>query len=143
MGFHLMIWTFKVELLFGRFAEEECVRVIEIESSSTLEDLHFAIQKAVQFDNDHLYEFYISRTDSSRDRIRFDDENGELYSLTLEEIYPLEKRKKLFYLFDYGDHWLFQVSKSRKKPQQPKKSIKYPRVVESIGQNPEQYPMWE
>jgi hypothetical protein len=138
-----MIWTFKVELLYGAFAKEECIRVIEIESLSTLEDFHFAIQKAVEFDNDHLYEFYSSRTDRSRDRISFDDENGKLYDLTLENLYPLEKDKKLFYLFDYGDHWLFKVSKSRKKPQQSQKGIKYPRVIEKIGQNPEQYPMWE
>ncbi len=138
-----MIWTFKIELLYGAYAKEECVRVIEIESSSTLEDFHFAIQNAVEFENDHLYEFYTSRTDRSRDRIRFDDENGKLYDLTLENLYPLEKRKKLFYLFDYGDHWLFKISKNRKKPQQRKIGIKYPRVIERIGKNPEQYPMWE
>ena len=40
-------------------AEEGWEATIEIESSSTLEDLHFAIQSAVGFDNDHLYEFYI------------------------------------------------------------------------------------
>jgi hypothetical protein len=138
-----MIWTFKVELLYGAYAKEECVRVIEIESSSTLEDFHFAIQNTVEFENDHLYEFYTSRTDRSRDRIRFDDENGKLYDLTLENLYPLEKRKKLFYLFDYGDHWLFNISKNRKKPQQPEMGIKYPRVIERIGKNPEQYPIWE
>ena len=54
-----MIWMLKVELLFGAYAEEECIRVIEIDSSSTLEDLHLAIQDAVDFDNDHLCEFYI------------------------------------------------------------------------------------
>jgi len=138
-----MILTFKVELLYGAYAKEECFRVIEIDSSSTLEDFHFAIQKSVEFDNDHLYEFYTSRTDRSRNRISFDDENGKLYDLTLENLYPLEKGMKLFYMFDYGDHWLFKVSKSRKKPQQPQKGTEYPRVIEKIGQNPEQYPMWE
>lgn len=138
-----MIWIFKVQLLIGAYAQEECIKVIEIDSSSTLEDLHFTIQEAVDFDDDHLYEFYISRTKWSRNRTRFDDENEEIYNLTLENLYPLEKRKQLFYLFDYGDHWLFKISKSRKKPQAPVDGVKYPRIIESIGKNPEQYPDWD
>ncbi len=68
-----MIWTLKVELLDGAYAgEEECVRIIEIDSSVALEDLHLAIQDTVGFDNDHLYEFYVARTKRSRDRQRFD-----------------------------------------------------------------------
>ncbi|MDL2124222.1 MAG: plasmid pRiA4b ORF-3 family protein, partial [Deltaproteobacteria bacterium] len=109
-----MIWILKVELLFGAYAEEEWEGTIEIESSSTLEDLHFALQDILNFDNDHMYEFYVSRTERSRDRIRYDDENGLVYDLTLEKLYPLGKNRKLFYLFDYGDHWLFKVTKSRK-----------------------------
>ncbi|MDL1980042.1 MAG: plasmid pRiA4b ORF-3 family protein, partial [Deltaproteobacteria bacterium] len=69
-----MIWILKVELLFGAYAEEEWEGTIEIESSSTLEDLHFALQDILNFDNDHMYEFYVSRTERSRDRIRYDDE---------------------------------------------------------------------
>ena len=131
-----MTWTFKIELPLEPDAEEEWSRVIEIDPSSTLEDFHYCIQDAIEFDDDHLYEFYISRTERSRDRIRFDDENEEIYDLTLEDLYPLEKGKKLFYLFDYGDHWLFKVTKSRKKPQKPGKEVKYPRVIEEIGENP-------
>lgn len=138
-----MIWTFKIELLLGMYAEDDCVRVIEIDSSSTLEALHYAIQDAVDFDDDHLYEFYISRTESSNDRISFDDENEKIYDLTLEDIYPLEKGKKLFYLFDYGDEWIFKITKSSKKPHSPEKRVKYPKVIEKVGKNPEQYPMWD
>ena len=72
-----MIWTFKIELLFGAYAENKWEATVEIDSTSTLEDLHFTIQDVVEFDNDHLYEFYISRTERSRDRVRFDDENEE------------------------------------------------------------------
>jgi hypothetical protein len=138
-----MIWTLKVELLFGAYAEAECIRVIEIDSSSTLEDLHLAIQDAVDFYNDHLYGFYIARTERSGNRIRLGDENGGIYDVTLEQLYPLKKGRKLFYLFDYGDHWLFKITKSRKKPQVPVQGVEYPRVVEKIGSNPEQYPMYE
>ncbi|MFC1833548.1 hypothetical protein ACFL2Q_02290 [Thermodesulfobacteriota bacterium] len=139
-----MIWTLRVELLDGLYAgEEKCVRVMEMNSSVTLEDLHFAIQDAVDFDNDHLYEFYIAKTERSRDKQRFDDENGGIFITTLEDIYPLEKRKKLYYLFDYGDSWLFKITKSRKKPHPPQEGIEYPRVIEFIEDNPDQYPNWE
>ena len=138
-----MIWTLKVELLFGTYAEEEWHGLIEIESSSTLEALHFAIIDAVNFENDHLYEFYVSRTERSRDRLRFDEESGKIYNRTLESLYPLEKGRKLYYLFDYGDHWLFRITKSRKSPQEPKTGIKYPRLLSEVGNAPEQYPVWE
>lgn len=139
----LMIWTLKVELLFGSSAEGECIRTIEIDSSSTLEDLHFAIQAAVEFDNDHMYEFYISRNERSRNRVNFDDENGKVYTSAIEDLYPLAKGMKLYYLFDYGDNWLFKISKSRKKPHEATEGIEYPRLVEKVGDNPEQYTVWD
>jgi hypothetical protein len=138
-----MIWTVTIELLFGMYAEESWSTTIELDSLTTLEDFHYIIQDAVEFDNDHMYEFYIARTDRSRDRIHFDDENEKIYDTTLESLYPLEKNRKLFYLFDYGDSWLFKVSKSRKKPHDPEKGKQYPRIVEVKGKAPEQYPEWE
>lgn len=138
-----MIYTLKIKLVFGLYAEDRWEGILEIDSSSTLDELHEAIQNVVKFDNDHLYEFYISRTERSRERIRFDDENGEIYTKTMGNIFPLDKNKKLFYMFDYGDSWLFQVSLSRKKsfPEEP--GIKYPRLVNELGKKPEQYPNWD
>ena len=68
---------------------------------------------------------------------------GVMGILTLEDVFPLEKGKKLYYLFDYGDEWLFKITKSGKKPHNPEKGVKYPAVIEKLGENPEQYPMWE
>ena len=138
-----MIWTIKIELLFGIYADESWNASIELDSMSTLEDLHFIIQDTINFDNDHMYEFYISRTERSRERVTFDDENEKIYETTLENLYPLEKNRKLFYLFDYGDSWLFKITKSRKKPHNPEKGKKYPRIIEVKGKTPEQYPEWE
>lgn len=138
-----MIWTFKIELLIGAYAEDAWEGTIEIDSTTTLEGLHIAIQDAVEFDNDHLYEFYTSRTERSRDRVRFDDENEGIYSETLESLYPLDLGRKLYYLFDYGDSWLFKISKSRKSPQGPRQSVTYPRMINEVGNKPEQYPAWE
>jgi len=67
-----------------------------------------------------------------------------LYDTTLESLYPLQKNRKLFYLFDYGDSWLFKISKSRKKPHDPEKRKKYPRIIEVKGKTPKQYPVeWD
>jgi hypothetical protein len=135
-----MIWTLKVTLCGGIYSTGKCVRVIEIDSAATLEDLHLAIQDAVDFDNDHLYEFYYARTERSHDRVRFDDGNGELFSRTVASMFPPPKDRKLFYLFDYGDSWRFRVEKARTAPHEPLVGVKYPRLVESTGDNPEQYP---
>ena len=59
----------------------------------------------------------------------------------LNEIYPLNGFK-LYYLFDFGDSWLFEIRKSRKKKVANKQS-KVPALIESSGANPEQYPECE
>lgn len=58
----------------------------------------------------------------------------------LESVLPLGKDRKLYYLFDYGDSWLFAVTKSRKNPGNPEPRVKYPRVIDERGVKPEQYP---
>lgn len=108
-----MILTLTIKLVRG-FCAQTWKATLEIDESAMLEDLHQAIQKAVEFDNDHLYEFYIARTYRSRDRVSFDDENEGLYEFTINSIFPLEEGKKCFYLFDYGDNWLFQITPSQK-----------------------------
>lgn len=140
-----MIWTFKISTGFAHYEEEYegWEGTLEIDSSSTLEDLHLAIQDAVEFENDHLYAFYIARTNRSTDRIWLDDENEEIYTRTLESLYPLPKNRKLFYLFDFGDSWTFQVTKSRKKPRPPEKGVNYPRLIGESGEKLHQYPDFE
>lgn len=109
-------------------------REIEVKENFTFRQLHKYIQKIVKFDDDHLYEFYVGRNPRNR--------SGSVpKSTVLNEIYPLIGHK-IYYLFDYGDSWLFQIKKLRKKLEEDKK-VKYPRLVKSIGANPEQYPEYE
>lgn len=131
-----MIWTLRIKLL--RY-EDEWSADIEIDSASTLEQLHYAIQKAVHFDNDHLYAFYVARNDRSRDREFFDDDNGRIFSTTLSALFPLPPKKTLFYLFDFGDEWAFKVTKTQKRPHDPQQRVVYPRVVNELGKKPVQY----
>lgn len=140
-----MIWTLTIECIVGMYQEHECVRVVEIDSEASLLDLHNAIQDAVDFDRDHLFEFFGGRNWRNHKVVfgdSYDAENiFDVYSsITLEEVYPLPKSCKLFYHFDFGDDWFFKIRKSRKKPKEPENGVQYPRVVESVGPNPEQYP---
>ena len=68
----LMIWTLQIKLLSGRWANKDWAATIALDASSTLDDLHHIIQQAVDFDNDHLYGFFVARTPWSRDRVRYD-----------------------------------------------------------------------
>ncbi len=140
-----MIWTLTVKCIMGMYQKHKCARVIEIDSEASLLDLHYAIQDAVDFDNDHLFEFFGGRNWRNRKVVFEEDYDAEALfdtyaSVTLEKVYPLPKGCKLIYHFDFGDDWYFGVSKSRKKPREPEAGVEYPRVVESVGPNPEQYP---
>jgi len=139
-----MIITLRVECVWGMYLQEECVRVIEIEDSASLLELHTAIQDSVEFDYDHLFEFFAGRNYGQRkllfvDSIDWEYEAEVLDNIALEEVYPLPKSLKLYYHFDFGADWYFEIRKSRKKPVPPDPAVEYPRVVESIGPDPPQY----
>ena len=134
-----MIITLKTTLLRGSYCEADWSANIELDESATLEDLHDAIQKAVDFDDDHLYCFFLSRTDRSRSREYFDDENELIFTKRLKDLFPLPKKQCLFYLFDWGDEWVFKISPSRKRPHEPVKGVTYPKVESESGVKPVQY----
>ncbi len=140
-----MIITLKLQSAFGSFDEESEIwyRMIEIDSNSNLEVLHHGIQDTVDFDNDHLYEFFIANSIRGSEKRRFDDDNQGLWEYSVGDLFPLPNHKKLFYLFDYGDSWYFRITKSRKKPKQKEAGVSYPRIVEKAGKNPEQYPDYD
>ena len=126
---------YTLEITFPHDEDEEpWVRSVEVEETTTLEKLHLFIQRVVEFDNDHLYEFYIAKSLSNR------SESIPKRS-KLNEVYPLTGYK-LYYHFDFGDSWLFQIKKSRKRISADS-NISYPRVTKSHGENPEQYPVYE
>jgi hypothetical protein len=109
-------------------------RTIEVKEDFTLRGLHNYLQEIVDFDNDHLYEFYVGRNPRNR-------AHTVATTTRLNEIYPL-KGQKIYYLFDFGDSWLFEIKKSRKK-KTVSADTEYPVVIESSGVNPDQYPDYE
>jgi hypothetical protein len=142
-----MIWTLRIK---RPKTISECVRVIEIKSNATLLELHEAIQEAVNFDNDHLFDFFMARSPDSRGYSVGLDPNSDSFNpvktyrdIRLSSLWPLPASMQLYYLFDFGDNWLFQINKTRHKDKTPQPDIIYPRVIEKRGDNPEQYPDWD
>ena len=136
-----MIETLKIKLISGIKANDwECM--VEVPNDYSLYDLHDVIQQAVGFDNDHLFEFVIGRNYRSQSTIviRYDDDKIDE---KIESILSKIKGKKLFYMFDYGDSWLFQISNSRKKSFEASPNVQYPRLTIEVGVKPEQYPDWD
>ena len=52
-----------------------------------------------------------------------------------------EEKQKMLYLFDYGDDWTFEVQFLRREAAE--KGARYPKVLESKGAAPEQYPEYD
>ncbi len=71
----------------------------------------------------------------------WEDIEDDFYDIALGTIWPLG-RKKLYYLFDFGDRWTFEIRKVRG-AKQPAQATAYPRVIQSIGPNPKQYPIFD
>jgi hypothetical protein len=137
-----MIYTLTIECIDGPYLKEKCIRVIEIDGHNSLHDLHLAIQSAVKFDNDHLYDFYAGRYPRHRKQIftegyDWEDRLEDYQRIRLNQVYPLPKLK-LYYLFDYGDNWVFEIKKGRKE-KEPESKAKYPLVVKRLGSNPKQF----
>ena len=131
------IWTIKIECVHGWYLEEESAKLCEIQSAYDLEELCNFILESFEFDNDHLHEFFISRSPVRSNRTIFEDE-----SITLNAIFPVLKGHHLFMHFDFGDDWVYKITRSRKKTQFSS-GLTYPRIIEHFGKNPEQYPMYE
>ncbi len=129
------LYVFKVSL-------GKAWRRIAIPSKLTLDDLAYEILHAVNFDSDHLYSF--------RYRSRFGDEVEVNHpytedppvadEVTIGEL-PLQPGDEMKFVYDFGDNWQFKIELERIDP--PNAKIKKPRVLESHGKAPRQYPDWD
>lgn len=73
-----------------------------------------------------------------------DDEDeiaGDVRATMLNDL-QLQKSQNFLYLFDYGDEWRFNV-RVHAINENADPDVQYPRLVESVGEAPEQYPDWE
>ena len=114
MGF----WEYSVETgnhtIEFKITIGPCTRKIIMGDQFTLEDLHYLIQKSVDFDMDHLYYFQIGSGTSRRRYFAPEcvDELWHADTTSLAELMPYEGMQ-FEYLFDFGDEWHFQITVKR------------------------------
>jgi hypothetical protein len=117
-------------------------RRIELRGDQTLDDLHYAIQAAFDWDNDHLYSFYLSGkawdTDTEYTHPDSMEEGRSAAAYRLEHL-PLHARQRLMYIFDFGDELRHIVTLEAITPGGVTPGTTYPRITETHGENVPQY----
>lgn len=116
-------------------------RRIEVRGDQTLHDLHEAIQDAFEWDDDHLYAFFLSG--KPWDSVTaYESPNGDGRSAAafrLEHL-PLHARQRIMYIFDFGDDLRHIVRLEAIVPGGARPDAAYPHVVETHGAPVPQYP---
>ena len=150
------IYRFRVRILGGWYAPEnarDIWREIEIAANQTLGDLGETIPLAFDFDDPHLWAFFLSgkawdpQTEYALhpDPEGFPDEGTRSAHATRIPDVPLPGvtgKKEFLFLFDYGDEWHFGVKfLGTRDAVEPR--TRYPRVVAGQGEAPPQYPAYE
>lgn len=119
-----------------------CYRHIQISSSATLHQLHRAIINAFDFDDDHMYAFFMDNHYWSHSNVylreKMDPADRLAKNCKLEKLH-LSKGDQFKYIFDFGDEWRFQCKVLRELDVQ----TDIPGVIRSVGEAPEQYPEWD
>jgi hypothetical protein len=163
------VFVFRVRPKRGMYLRrdaEETWRDIAIAGDQSMEELASYILQAYDFDNDHLSSFYMSgkRWDrSSEVKVASGDEFMSVDfmfhpSFSQEQEWPAEAlphardmlvrdaplpgksgKKEFLYLFDFGDNWEFGI-RLREKLDAIDPHAMYPRIIESMGDGPDQYP---
>jgi len=125
-------YTFKVML------GKSVWRKIKLSHKHTLEDLHQYIQEAFDFDNDHLYSFFMDGKRYSDDvyNSSFGDVPPYAYEAVIGKL-GLYRGKKILYFFDFGDSWEFLVQLVA--IDENEKEFKKPIITEIKGDAPPQY----
>lgn len=148
------VFVFKVALQ----VDKKIWRRIAVRSDQTLEDLHDVIFDAFERYDEHLYSFYLPPAGSKGRRAMMDAveytspfmfEEPDFFgwaepqdaSQTTIAMLGLEPKRRLRYLFDFGADWWHEVTVEH--IDGIPDAAKYPRVVESRGDSPPQYPDFE
>ncbi len=134
-------YYFKVAL------EKALWRTIKLAHTHSLYDLHMAIERAFEFDEEHLYAFYLDPGELKRRRSRYgiycSEIEGEDFHVEDAPIgncgfYP---GQKMIYLFDFGSSNIFDVTLLKVDADEPLPLR--PILVEEKGGLPDRDPEWE
>jgi len=131
----IKIYSFKViPQHIGKF---DCI--IRLSERETLCDLHFYIQDALGWDNDHMFSFFIeNKFGSSKKREYSANPFGEGNADICIKNLSLTAGQKIAYLFDYGDNHRFEIEVIQIELFDDRSGFRVG-VIEKSGIAPEQY----
>ena len=89
--------------------EPKIYRIVQVPATITLRNLHKVIQKVMEWENYHLYQFVKDKESfgpQSRDFLMAEVKNDK--SVPVVDLLP-KARHKMFYEYDFGDGWLHEV----------------------------------
>ena len=118
---------------------------LQIPATYVLGDLAHAIIEAVGFDMDHAYGFYDNLKNPYRSKEEFtlfadmgeEAKRGDLGGEHMPIDAVFKPKKKMLFIFDYGDDWRFVVTCTG---EVVSTSFKRPKLLSAIGTPPVQYP---
>lgn len=86
-------------------------RTLEMDGTETLDDLSSAILDAFGFDHCHLYMFSLTRKPYDDDGYYHPmaEKGAKADKIAIDSL-ELKSRRKILYLYDFGDEWMFHVT---------------------------------
>ncbi|PWF48804.1 IS1096 element passenger TnpR family protein [Massilia glaciei] len=137
------IFTLSIECVGGMHLKGPYRFMIEAPVELTLGDLASHILGMVDFDGDHLAVFYLANGPRGRKTWftpngEWDDDDAHVMDMRLSAVFPLPKHKKLYFFYDFGASWCFQITK-RGKETKRQPEIEYPCIVSETGLKPKEF----
>ena len=128
-------YVFKVSFVEGVW------RKIQIPSEFSLDVLHLAIIKSYNFEDDHLYAFFMDNVLWSLEKVYwspFSESSPSADTIKLSS-FAFKKGDTFLYLFDFGDEWVFDVTFVKEVVGGGQEVS----ILGSRGKSPEQYSNYE
>jgi hypothetical protein len=129
------LYVFKVSVF------KDVWRRMAVPGQFSLDDLADAILHVFKFDSDHLYRFIYQTRLGTEDSIYhpYMDEGPSTSEVRVGDV-PLNEGASMFFNFDFGDNWYFEVALETI---EDKPAVKKATVLESHGKAPEQYSSYD
>ncbi len=139
--------------MYGGIKKGKIYRVLEVPSSLSLYKFAELIVDAFNFDFDHLFGFYNEKV-YSKTTVGFELIEDDFFYFGSSrdfKVYDVKKTtveflfttigKKVYFLFDFGDNWWFELKLQG--VHERKKGVFYPVITKAVGKSPVQYPELE
>jgi hypothetical protein len=138
LGTHI----FKVKLAGWQGGDGSVWRRLAVPPDTSLDELAGAILGAFKFDEDHLYDFrYRDQRGKSRIYNHPSTDEGPFTPEIAVGETDLALKGEMLFTFDYGDNWQFTVRLEQIEAAPCR--LRGPKVIESAGKAPAQYPSFE